>query len=215
MPLYRVQTFALLFMLLLASPAFATDAIAQGQQLFQNNCLGCHQTDAHGPAPALTNTDFLNIASDAFLFDTIKEGRMDAGMPPWGWLGEQKIRALVGYLRTQSTQPNRSHSINGQPVATGDARRGAVLFGNICASCHGINGHGYDNGNTGTHIGNSAFLRVASDGFIREVIKHGRRGTAMRAFSGVKAMAALNDQEINDIIVFLRSLAAKPQGEAS
>jgi len=212
---YRVDVFILFIMLLLSPPLFAADGVLQGKKIIQTNCLACHQADGHGAAPALTNADFLSVASDAFLFDTIKNGRMDAGMPPWGWLGEPKIRAVIAYLRTQSTQPNRSQSVNAQPTAKGSAQRGAVLFGDICITCHGINGQGYENGNTGTHIGSSGFLRVASDGFIREVVRQGRRGTAMRGFVGPTAMAALSDQDIEDIIVFLRSRASGNQGDPS
>jgi len=205
----HVRNGLLLVMLMLTQPLFAADIPAQGKKLFQTNCLGCHQSG--GSAPLLTNADFLNIASDAFLFDTIQHGRMDAGMPPWGWLGKQKIRAIIAYLRSQSTLPNRSKAIDAQPAAQGSVQRGALLFADICLTCHGIEGQGYDNGNTGTHIGDAGFLRVASDGFIREVVRHGRRGTAMRGFVGPTAMAALSDQEIEDIIVFLRSLSANKQ----
>ncbi|MDX8414032.1 MAG: c-type cytochrome [Mariprofundales bacterium] len=206
-----VRYFSVLLLLVLANPLYAAEGVDQGKKIFQTNCLACHQSDGHGAAPALINADFLSIASDAFLFDSINDGRMDAGMPPWGWLGEQKIRAVIAYLRTQSTLPNRSKAINAQPVAQGSVQRGTMLFGDICLTCHGIQGQGYADGNTGTHIGDASFLRVASDGFIREVIRNGRRGTAMRGFVGPAAMAALSDQEIEDIIVFLRSLSAKKQ----
>jgi len=196
----------------------AGDSMSPGQQLFEANCMGCHQAGEHGAAgmaPVLTNSDFLAIASDQFLYDTIHDGRMTAGMPPASWLGEQKIRAIIGYLRSQSTLPDRSAQVNKQAAATGNSAHGAALFNSICATCHGMRGQGYDDGNTGTHIGNPAFLRVASDGFLREVIKHGRRGTAMRAFSGPAAIAALSDQDIDDIIVFLRSLpTSNPEDES-
>jgi len=162
----------------------------------------------------LTNAHFLAIASDKFLYDTIHDGRMEAGMPPASWLGEQKIKAIIGYLRSQASLPDRSTSVNKQPSATGNANHGRALFASICATCHGIRGQGYEEGNTGTHIGNPAFLHVASDGFLREVIRHGRPGTAMRAFSGPSAIASLSDQQIDDIIIFLRAIDSKKQGDA-
>ncbi len=220
--IYPVQIFASLILLFISLPVVASESVAgnsvdSGQQLFEANCMACHQAGEHGAAgmaPVLTNADFLAIASDTFLYNTIHDGRMAAGMPPASWLGEQKIRAIISYLRSQSTLPDRSASVNKQPAATGSAAHGAELFQSICSTCHGIRGQGYEDGNTGTHIGNPAFLRVASDGFLRDVIKHGRRGTAMHPFSGSAAIAALSDQEIDDIIVFLRSLSMPNQGDS-
>jgi cytochrome c oxidase cbb3-type subunit 3 len=70
-----------------------------------------------------------------------------------------------------------------------------------------LNGDGYDAGGTGTAIGLPSFLDKASDGFIRETIAHGRSNTRMLPFKGPEALAALTDREIDDIIVYLRSLA--------
>ena len=47
----------------------------------------------------------------------------------------------------------------------------------------------------------------ASDGFIRETIRHGRSNTRMRGFQGPAGLANLSDQEIDDIIIYLRELA--------
>jgi len=70
-----------------------------------------------------------------------------------------------------------------------------------------LNGDGYDAGGTGTAIGLPSFLDKVSDGFIRETIAHGRSNTRMLPFKGPEALAALTDREIDDIIVYLRSLA--------
>jgi cytochrome c oxidase cbb3-type subunit 3 len=70
-----------------------------------------------------------------------------------------------------------------------------------------VNGDGYEAGGTGTAIGLPGFLGKVSDGFIRETIRKGRSNTRMRAFQGPAGLADLSDQEIDDIIVYLRSLA--------
>ncbi len=44
-------------------------ALAEGQALFDENCVFCHQEDAIGEpgvAPSLTNPELLSIASDTF-----------------------------------------------------------------------------------------------------------------------------------------------------
>ena len=65
-------------------------------------------------------------------------------------------------------------------------------------------------GGSGPAIGLPGFLGAVPDDYIFQTIKHGRSGTAMRAFSGPQGLAQLQDQQIKDIIVFLRSRAVLP-----
>ena len=185
------------------------DMLAEGAAQFEENCQPCHQEDAIGEpglAPSLTNPELLGIASDKFLMGTIRDGREDAGMPPFDFLGRSTVRAIVAYLRSHTTLPNRAEEVNAQPDSHGDPRLGKQWYDNICSTCHGVGGDGYLAGGTGTAIGLSGFLDKASDGFIRETIKHGRANTRMMAFQGPTGLANLSDQEIDDIIVYLRSL---------
>ena len=192
------------------APVRDTAAIETGRSVFNENCAPCHQPDAIGSpgvAPSLTNPELLATASDEFLLGTIWDGRVDTGMPPFEYLGKEKIGAIVAYLRSHTERPNQSKEIDAQPEAHGDPRLGKLWFDNICSTCHGIKGDGYESGGTGTAIGKPGFLDKASDGFIRVTIKQGRSNTRMRGFNGSKALANLSDQEIDDIIVYLRSLA--------
>jgi cytochrome c oxidase cbb3-type subunit 3 len=72
-----------------------------------------------------------------------------------------------------------------------------------------VSGDGYEAGGTGTAVGLPGFLNKVSDGFIRETIKKGRSNTRMLAFQGPEGLANLSNQEIDDIIVYLRSLGKK------
>jgi mono/diheme cytochrome c family protein len=182
--------------------------ITKGKDLYNQNCVFCHQADAIGKvgfAPSLTNPEFLANASDIFILGTIRDGRQGTGMPPFAHLGRDGIKAVVAYFRSHSNIPNKSVSVDKQDVARGDPRLGEIWFDQICSTCHGVNGDGYATGGTGTAIGNASFLNKASDGFIRETIKQGRTGTRMRGFSGANGLANLDDQEIDDIIVYMRS----------
>ncbi len=199
---------------LLATTVQAADSkqIAEGKRLFNQNCAVCHQPDAVGKpgfAPSLSNPELLSIASDKFLEGTIRDGRVGTGMPPFAHLGRKKIKAIVAYLRSLADVPNRSAEVDAQPAAYGDPRLGKTWFDDICATCHGKNGDGYEAGGTGTAIGKPGFLSKASDGFIRETIKYGRSNTRMRGFSGPDGLANLSDQEIDDIIVYMRTLPKK------
>ena len=199
--------------LALGGAAFAETAdpsmIKQGEELFVENCEACHQADAIGEpgvAPSLTNPELLSISSDEFLMGTIRDGREDTGMPPFEHLGRKDVRAIVAFLRSHATGPNRSEEVASLPDAHGDPRLGRQWYANICSTCHGLAGDGYEAGGTGTAIGLPGFLSKVSDGFIRETIKNGRSNTRMLAFQGPAALANLSDEEIDDIIVYLRGL---------
>ncbi len=194
-----------------AAIASANDA-SEGKKLFQQNCVFCHQPDAIGKpgfAPSLSNKEFLSLASDKFLLSTIRDGRPGTPMMPFAHLGRKKIKQIVAYLRSLSDAPNRSKEVDAEAPAHGNAEMGKIWFESICATCHGKNGDGYMAGGSGTAIGKSGFLSKASDGFIRETIKHGRSNTRMRGFSSSSGLANLSDSEINDIIVYMRTLDKK------
>jgi cytochrome c oxidase cbb3-type subunit 3 len=203
--------FALTLLLINTSSAHAADSdlIQQGEQLFNQNCVFCHQADAIGKpglAPSLTNKELLASVSDKYLLSTIRDGRKGTGMAPYSHLGRDKIKALVAYLRSFEVLPNRAAEIDAQPDAHGDPRLGQQWFEQICSTCHGPEGDGYVAGGSGTAIGKSGFLDKASDGLIRETIKLGRSNTRMLPFQGPEGLANLNDQEIDDIIAYLRTL---------
>ena len=185
---------------------------AKGEELYNQNCVFCHQADAIGKpgfAPSLTNPEFLSVASDKFLMSTIRDGRVGTGMPPFAHLGKADVEAIVAYLRSHAKLPNISAKVDAEPHTQGDGRLGQVWFEEICVSCHGPQGDGYIAGGTGTAIGKVGFLSKASDGFIRETIRKGRSNTRMLGFSGPAAMAALSERDIDDIIAYLRTVPSK------
>lgn len=185
-----------------------------GKAQFEENCAACHQEDAIGKpgiAPSLINPELLSISSDKFLMSTIRDGREDTSMMPFAPLGRKNVQAIVGYLRSHAKEPNRAEAVDAQPEAHGDPRLGKQWYDNICSTCHGLSGDGYEAGGTGTAIGLPGFLNKVSDGFIRETVKKGRSNTRMLAFQGPTGLANLSDQEIDDIIVYLRSLPKKQE----
>lgn len=196
-----------------AGPPVIDPALAfKGEEIYNQNCIFCHQADAigkPGTAPSLTNKEFLSIAPLDFLSKTIENGRPGTGMPPFGHLGKDKIEAIIAFLRSHATLPDRIRQVDAQPVSQGDPRFGETWFHQICSTCHGPEGNGYAAGGTGTAIGKAGFLNTVSDGFIRVTIKEGRSNTRMLAFSGAKGLANLSDREIDDIIAYLRTVPSK------
>ncbi len=193
-----------------AGSAAAATGATEGKALFNDNCAACHQKEGigkPGTAPSLTDKEFLAAASDNFILTTIRGGRKGTAMVPWnGNLKDNEIKSIVSYLRTFS--PSKGGVINRADnyQAMGDERLGRDRFNAICAGCHGLKGVGMEAGGSGTAIGKSGFLNVASDGYIRTIIKHGRSNTPMHGFQGPEGLANLTNKEIDDIIRYLRSL---------
>lgn len=118
-----------------------TDQQAQGQALYEANCSTCHGLQGEGTAngPSLQNT---GPAAVDFMLST---GRMPLANP-----GDQPVRdepkftpdqtaAIVAYVETIAP--------GGEPIPTvdpaaGDLARGAEVFLNTCAGCHGAGATG-------------------------------------------------------------------------
>ena len=184
--------------------------IRKGQVIFNENCSICHQEDAigkPGTAPSLSNPELLSLSSNRMLETAIRKGRPGTAMAPFGdFLKNSEIKAVVSYLRSLATLPFRGEQVDAEPQAMGDHRFGEQWFHQICATCHGPQGNGYEAGGTGTAIGKAGFLDTVTDGFLRETIRKGRSNTRMLGFQGPDGLANLNDQEIDDIITYLRTV---------
>lgn len=195
--------------------AAAKKMVDKGKTIYEENCAACHQADAIGQpgiAPSLANPEFLSMASNSFLKQTIVNGRNGTAMVAFGdSLNGKEISAVVAYLRSLATLPYRGEQVDAQPDAHGNENLGKQWFNDICATCHGVNGDGFESGGTGTAIGKAGFLNTVSDGFIRETVRHGRSNTRMRGLQGPAGLANLTDREIDDIITYMRTVPSKDE----
>lgn len=95
------------------------------------------------------------------------------------------------------TSPTPGGAAETSPApAGGDLANGAAVFAANCAGCHGPDAAGGAVGPTLI----SAELKAQPDDFFQQAILNGRSGTAMPAWQG-----RLSEQEIEDVIAFLRS----------
>ncbi len=186
----------------------------KGKMHYDANCAACHQPDGVGRpgiAPSIRNRDFLAIASDEFIRQTVRKGRFGTAMLPRPDLSDQVLNDVIAYLR--SIGDDRAPKVDTDPSADlaslGESAAGRAKFAVYCAACHGPEGKGYAAGGSGPGIGLAGFLSVASDDYIFQTLKHGRAGTAMRPFLGARGLANLSDQDAFDIIAYLRSLSPK------
>lgn len=78
----------------------------RGKELFDQQCVACHQADGTGNpmlgAPNLTNDSWLYGSSEASIIETITNGRQNQ-MPALGeFLGEAKVHLLAAYVLSLS-----------------------------------------------------------------------------------------------------------------
>jgi mono/diheme cytochrome c family protein len=81
----------------------------------------------------------------------------------------------------------------------GDPERGAALYAENCAVCHGPTGEG----RIGAEL-NTAFASINVDEFLRQTIAEGRPGTFMPAW-GQEFGGPLPNEDINDIVAYIET----------
>jgi cytochrome c oxidase cbb3-type subunit 3 len=192
---------------------FATD----GGTLFGTFCAACHGTRGEGmrypgaPSfPAIGNADFLEIASDEFIRSTVTRGRPGRRMPAWGekegGLRPSEVEAVVGYVRRLGG--GTSHVPDTKPARwiQADAAAGAKLWADNCTVCHGPKGEGKE----GPAVNNTVLLENATDTYLLETIRRGRRATSMPPF-GVPSPAhrGLSTREMESIVAHIRAWEIK------
>lgn len=97
----------------------SAETLNHGRKLYLRSCASCHGYDGSGNGPAartmnpgprdFRNEEFLYtstpegaLPSDDDLAKTIREGRLDRGMPSWKGMHKADIDALVQYIKTFS-----------------------------------------------------------------------------------------------------------------
>jgi len=122
-----------------AAAAQSTAAKDPGAALFSQNCAACHGTDGRGGerAPDIATNHGVIALSEDDLKKIVSAGVAGTGMPPFAYLGPDKISALAGYLRTLQGRVASA-------VLSGDPEKGReVYFGSTgCSRCHMLHGEG-------------------------------------------------------------------------
>jgi mono/diheme cytochrome c family protein len=192
----------------LVDQADTNDAVSIeiGRTLFTANCVTCHGAEGRGDLALSLNTpEFLTVASNDYLYETIAAGRPGTGMPAWRHLSNDDVASLILLMRSWQQGESRTLPID---TIAGDWDAGRLLYAGLCASCHGSDAEG----GVGPQLANPVFLRSASDAMIREWIAHGKAGTPMRAFlKGEQGAAEIQPGQIDNLVAYLRSLERQPR----
>jgi cytochrome c oxidase cbb3-type subunit 3 len=184
-----------------------------GATLYTTFCTACHGPKGEGrrfpdftPFPSVANADFLAVVDDAFLAETIRNGRVGRRMPAWneneGGLREQEIARIVEHLRDLGGVSEVEVETTPHRWVQADPKTGQRLFLAHCAGCHGAQGEGVD----APQLNNKSLLAAAGDTYFVETVSRGRGGTAMPGFSRPSpAYPVLSDSDIKSIVAFIRT----------
>ena len=171
-------------------------------------CSRCHGEFGEGETgPAIINKDFLDVAGDRYLYETIAQGREHTAM--FGWsidvfnqekLEKDQIANIIGFMRESLKEPLTYIHPGSNP---GNSETGAAIFKKRCVECHGSSGEGIK----GPALHNQEFLSAASNGYIMATITLGREQTAMPSWGyGQGDYPVLSGSERQHLVAYIRSM---------
>ncbi|GAB4541017.1 MAG: c-type cytochrome [Anaerolineae bacterium] len=196
------------------------EQLEAGARLYAENCAVCHGASGEGRIGAELSRDWPSIRPDLRVKTVIEEGVSGSPMPAWsqengGPLTDEEIEALTLYILSWETGglpellPTPTFTprppITPVPAVEGDPNRGAVLYGENCAVCHGLEG----GGRVGVALAKN-WPAIRPDLRVKSVIERGVPGSPMLAWSQSNG-GPLTDQDINDIVAFILSWPASSQ----
>lgn len=183
----------------------STDADA-GKLKYLFMCSRCHGEFGQGQTgPAIINKDFLSVAPDEYLYNSIAFGRDHSAMFGWSTdvynaerLTVTDIGNIIAFMRrTAEEHPDYIYA----GTNPGDIVPGEKLFKEHCAECHGIHGEG----EKAPAINNQELLNAATNGYLVATLTVGREGTAMPAWgTAADDHPSLTGKERQDIVAWIR-----------
>lgn len=124
-----------------------------GEQVYQSQCAMCHGTNLEGAPPAFPSlVDVLSRLKVEQITDNVKNGT--GRMPSFPNIDDAQVKALIEYLRTDSTTvrgdagkeltsvPAQEMTAQAMKAVAPEDRAGAAVYANRCARCHGAHMEG-------------------------------------------------------------------------
>jgi cytochrome c oxidase cbb3-type subunit 3 len=183
-------------------------AVRDFAQLYGENCAGCHGADGKfGAAIPLNNPIYLALVDDAAMRRVISNGVPGTAMPPFaisagGAMTDKQIGILAAGIRSRWAG-NTSPTAGAPPysaTASGDAARGANVYAEYCASCHGADGTG---GAKAGSIVDGSYLSLVSDQNLRTVIIAGRPDLGQPDWQNYVPGKPITADQVDDVVAWL------------
>jgi cytochrome c oxidase cbb3-type subunit III len=181
--------------------------------LYSQNCAGCHgAAGKFGAAYPLANPVYQALVDDATLIRIVSQGVAGTSMPPFahdagGDLTTEQITILVSGMRRRWKTAGTFTDIPPYSAAgAGDPQRGAEVFAQSCAPCHGAQGTG---GPRAGSITDPSYLMLVSDQTLRTVVIAGRPDLGNPDWLGYPSGRPLTAQQVSDVVAWLA--ARRPQ----
>jgi cytochrome c oxidase cbb3-type subunit 3 len=184
-----VRYAALLIFTIAVSHAQTTPRSA-GRRTFESSCASCHGLNGRGGehAPDIATRPEIMKLPDSGILKLLREGRPQAGMPPFAGLGAAKLSDLVHYLRVLQGQ-------RGSPTLLGSAEKGKEVFSGKggCSECHMVHGLG---GFLGPDLSDYGVSHSAAD--IRHAIVSAEKRPAIR--KGLVKATTKDGRQISGVV---------------
>jgi mono/diheme cytochrome c family protein len=178
-----------------ADPSSANDP---GAASYATHCAICHGEQREGILPAFPPLIGINHRmTDDKIADLIHAGK--GRMPGFPSLRVGELSALLQFIASAAPESLTAGNSTRGEESSGIAERGAAVFQENCAFCHGRDAMG---GETGPDLTQSKLVREDRTGEkITQVIREGRPDNKMPGFN-------LSNPEISGIIAFIRAREA-------
>jgi mono/diheme cytochrome c family protein len=183
-------------------------------QLYAENCSGCHGADGRlGAARPLNDPLYLALVNDETLRQVIAQGMPNTAMPPFaqqqgGNLTNEQIKLVVQGIRSLWAQSGQLQGSalppyeTGKTARSGDVTRGSLVYQAYCAQCHESDGRSRPKGGS---ILDPNYLALVSDQSLRTTVIVGRSDLGKPDWRNNVPGRPMTPQEISDVVAWIAS----------
>jgi mono/diheme cytochrome c family protein len=183
-------------------------------QLYAENCSGCHGADGRlGAARPLNDPLYLALINDEILRQAIAQGVPKTAMPAFvqqqgGNLTDKQVEVLVDGIRSrwalaeQFTAGTLPAYETGKDSKSADMARGSTVYQTYCAQCHDATGRGQPKGGS---VVDPNYLALVSDQSLRTTVIVGRSDLGKPDWRDNVPGRPMSPQEISDVVAWIAS----------